>query len=363
LAEGITSGKRSWREVMTIAADDATRLLIIDLTCSVRVGFQQYIDDSRAKGSSRGSLCLAAAAFETAAGRMRAKIKHGPDKTGYQCRGFVDQRAIPCAGGLAVNVLVRRALGVPLDADMRMTSLLLQVEQRARYGLQSSLAALHSLGFPLGSMLDSLDLRVLPGALHGSEFLILRPDFRTRMGALQDELFRNLLLLPPCFAHLRVLLMRELGRTWRLHAQILLKNLLLIAQLDLLPVDHTCRTVLHVAEDHEATWAAVAVRELEALHAPRVGEWLDHGGSLTRQQSKRAVWDYCRKILRPAINSVETEWVEKEMLRHPPVTATTALELAVCGYEGQELWSLVHAGTLHGGPTASPSELMVTADE
>ena len=57
LSEAVAAGKLSWDDAMQAAEDDASRLRLLDLASSVRIPFQQYIDDSRVKASSWGALC------------------------------------------------------------------------------------------------------------------------------------------------------------------------------------------------------------------------------------------------------------------------------------------------------------------
>ena len=73
---------------MEAAGNDSTRLRLLDLLSPVQVCLKQYLDDTSRHGSSWGALQQAADEYAVATGRLRTSISEGPNKTGFQARGF-----------------------------------------------------------------------------------------------------------------------------------------------------------------------------------------------------------------------------------------------------------------------------------
>ena len=141
---------------------------------TVRVCLKQYLDDTGEHGSSWGALQQAAAKYTLAAGRLRASISEGPNKTGFQARGFKHLRSLACAGKLAPNnPRPREVVGVLLDPPLTMTPLLCKVDKNGRGLMRSTLTALEFLGLPIQAQLAAMSHRVQPKVLYGSEFVIL----------------------------------------------------------------------------------------------------------------------------------------------------------------------------------------------
>ena len=56
---------------------------------------------------------------------------YGPKKTEYLARGFRTRLPLDCGYGSAHICVRHEGLGVPMDEDVSMTGLMLQVEHRA----------------------------------------------------------------------------------------------------------------------------------------------------------------------------------------------------------------------------------------
>ena len=78
-------------------------------------------------------------------------------------------------------------LGIPLDREASMGSLLKQVDQRGDLSARTTVAAFDHLGFPLAAMIAAMQGRVLPKAAFGAEFLLVRGDWRKRLDAAQHR--------------------------------------------------------------------------------------------------------------------------------------------------------------------------------
>ena len=174
----------SWRQAMQILADDASRLCLLDWSCSVRVGLVQFCDDLKQAGSSWGALSESARALGLAVGRMRGLLKFGQGKSAYRQQGFLMRTPVEVGGGAVPEVSSHVSLGVPLDCDAGMGCLLRRVEVRGHECGRSTLATILMAGLPLSAVLCAFQLRVQPAVLYGAEFLLVRPDWARRLNAL-----------------------------------------------------------------------------------------------------------------------------------------------------------------------------------
>ena len=63
--------------------------------------------------------------------------------------------------------------------------------------MQQSLVAMGQLGFPLSSLLKTIQSRVQPKACYGAVFLLIRRDWAARLERLQDHWLRKALARHP----------------------------------------------------------------------------------------------------------------------------------------------------------------------
>ena len=117
--------------------------------------------------------------------KMQGKVKEGRGKTAYRAVGFKTQAPIECGDAAAEFTDEHKVLGIPVDVHMRLRPLLRQVEDRGHRGLEMCLATMEPAGMPICAILRALQTRILPKACHGAIFLLVRPDWATRLNMLQ----------------------------------------------------------------------------------------------------------------------------------------------------------------------------------
>ena len=71
----LREGGANWDTVMAGASSDAVRATLLDSTATVRVGLRAFVDDMRAKASSRGHCGTVAEALEAASRRHRGRLR------------------------------------------------------------------------------------------------------------------------------------------------------------------------------------------------------------------------------------------------------------------------------------------------
>ena len=140
-------------------------------------------------------------------------MRFGGGKTEYQCQLFHNRMPLKCGEQEIRCTECNESLGIAIDSDLRMTTLMKRVEHRGHQSWQLMLNAVEALGLPYRVSLLALRLRVQPRCCFGAEFLIIRPDWRARLDRLQDSWAMSLLGLED--RQPRVALLREMGDNFR----------------------------------------------------------------------------------------------------------------------------------------------------
>jgi len=346
LAEHVRTGTMEWPEAMRQAEDDATRLRLIDLTSSTRVGMTQLLDDTTIRDSSWGGLAATVASTEAAIRRMGGALH--AKKCGLRIWGFKTRRPIMESEPLDAHPL----LGVPLDVDASMTSLMVQVETRGREAMRYIQARFDELGLPLGAYLQAMTQRVEPRTLWGAELLIVRADWEVRLDSLQTGWLRR--LLDSQNAIPRWAVMEELGLHRRLRAVVMGRALRLLACVDLQATsspDQLLPRVARIAACWPGTWMSSAVALGEDLKIPRIEQWLlamqgqdmkSIAASGHRAHCRRLVRRYMSKIVWPAIDATERHaaarwWADHADLQSQARAPWKAVDAASMGWPVQTI--------------------------
>ena len=308
-------GRVCWAQAMRSLLHTSDKLCLLDISSSVKVGISMYLDDTKAKASSWGALHGVANHLSNAVRRIRGEIKLGFGKTSFRAQGFHSTVMIPCGSGHAHWTDSHVSLGVPLDTDLRMRGLLLQIEGRGHAAIQQSLVAFSQLGLSLSALLRSVRLRVRPKACHGAMFLLLRADWATRLDRLQDHWLRRTLGLGPPIA--RSVLLWELGFQTRLSTSILAQAISLLARADFLQEHHPLTEVLRVAREHASTWTRTVESEMKNRGIPRILDWRTPGRSATKQQRRAIRQNYMHQVVWPVLCQQESAWFDAQ----PQLTA------------------------------------------
>ena len=266
-----------------------------------------------------------------AIGMMGAAIR--AQKSCFRAAGFRTMR--PILGSEPAEV--HHLLGLPLDADGSARSLMCQVELRGKHNMHQIQAAFDEHGLPLETHLAAIQNRVVPKALWGAEFVIVRRDWENRLDNLQAGWLRRLLdteVAVPRFA-----LLWELGMPWRLRATVLCQVFRLLASVDLLPRAHLAAKVATVAAQWPATWVDTAAGLAEDLGLPRIASWANAGATDHPSQDAAArkllLRRYMRGIVRPTISAVERRAAEDWWAQHPAAAencSARAVDAAAAGW-------------------------------
>jgi len=115
----------------------------------------------------------------------------------------------------------------------------------------------------------------------------------------------------------RVLLLRELGREWRLLPMVRYKACQQLARIDLLPAHYACRQMGCLAEGQLGTWTAAVVDQLQVVDVPRIRAGAGRSEDFSRSAAERLAKKYSVEALGPACNEMEgqSECIRQE--RYP----------------------------------------------
>jgi hypothetical protein len=303
---------------MSDAPSDSQRLAMLDMASSIKMTLTQYLDDNCVPGSSWGALAAASRCMLAASRDMKAALRFGGGKTEYMSNSFRTSWPLPCDADEVQRVETHHCLGIPIDSDLRMSSLLRLVEHRGSTAWRMTVNAFEMLGLPMWVCTVALHQRVVPKSCYGAEFLILRADWKPRMDAMLDRWLSSLLNLGAKIP--RAVLMQEFGERIRLSTRIAVKALRLLAQIEALPTSHAASRVLMLAADSPTSWTRAAMNLAESYNIPSMRQWamssmVDSKGDV-RKTSKPQIKNYVQKIVWPAVMKHEECWWTEQLAKY-----------------------------------------------
>ena len=308
-------GTKSWGEAMTAAVSDSNRLCLLDCASSVEVGLLQFSDDNKVKASSDGMLDVAVECLDNAVHKIRGQQLFGPGKGEFMVRQLPDQ----APRGESKQCAVHKGLGAPIDAGLRLTPLLQQVESRAAHSWRALLCAADGLGLPPEVLISALRERVEPKSTYAAIFLVIRQDWQKRLDAMQDKWIMSLLGLQRKVA--RTALLREVGISNRLSNRVLGQAFGFLARIKLLSREHLATKVANLAGQHTITWTRTIVDLMQSMGVPDIQEWRSAtkagppGTPRDKKERKAIAREYMVKAVHPALGKHEDEWRSQQKLR------------------------------------------------
>jgi hypothetical protein len=304
----------AWGDAMRAAASDAARLCLLDCASTVEVGLLQYSDDNKVKGSSDGMLDVAVSCLAEAVTEIRGEQRYGPGKGEFMVRQLPPQPP----RGAAKQCAVHKGLGAPIDAALRLTPLLRQVEERGVHSWRSLLCAAEGLGLPPEVLLTALRKRVEPKSTYAALFLVVRPDWQKRRDAMQDRWIMSLLSLERKVA--RATLMAEVGISSRLSTRVMAHAFGLLARIRQLPGNRLAAQVAALAEQHPLTWTSTVVSLMKNAGVLDFLEWRARGPGAPAEQTdkqarKREMHKYKEDVVKPAMVAYDDQWRRQQKAR------------------------------------------------
>ena len=298
-------GTIPWSQAMESLPSDADRLLALDLASPTRVTLAQYLDDNKLKASSWGALQSVASTASKCLLQLKAELTFGPKKTEYMGRGFCTRLPLDCGYGSAKICTRHVGLGIPMDEDVSMSGLMLQTEHRGDHGWSRALTAFRMLGLPPCAAIATLQSRVLPTACYGAALLIVRPDWQTRLNALQHRWLQALFGLTKKVP--RVALLAAVGWPWRLSTLVTQHILLLLARLQSCDPHSETFKVHVLAADCPVSWSYMAHELADKLRIPC---WLDfcNGVIPANRSAYKQAWVSYRALITDTLQRDESAW-------------------------------------------------------